>query len=133
MSYILGIFLAPDMVRPIWDKIGLKSFNEALINRKWNMDSFSTQDFSSKNLEKKYNETLNTALETKKQIEDGIHSTKESIDDFRAGVESTKKTVENGIETFNKTKKDIEETTQKIQEWAKKVQEFSDTVQKITQ
>lgn len=113
--YVLWLFVATDTTRSIGDSLGLEQVNNTILQSKDKLDAAST-NISIDSIQDSYKKTIDTAMDAKTQLEDGISTTKENIDNIRSGVQDAKETLESGIETFNETKTQIEETTKKIQD-----------------
>ena len=105
--YIISIFLAPSLADKIWDLLWIKSFNEQIRNKWWDLNKISTNIPDSKELQDWYDNAIKKASEFKDSVVNWIEATKNEIDWVRA-------TLSGAEDTYNKAKDVFEDATETI-------------------
>ncbi len=109
VSYILLIFLKPDLADKIANQLGFVDFNEKVrIIKKW-IDIFSTK------------------IPDEKEIEDSFVKAKEKINSIKENINNLRNEANEVKEKYNQTKEFLEDTSKKIDE----VKENIDKLQEI--
>ena len=122
--YILSIFKAPSIAQNIEDFLGIKWFNEFIINFKKTLDGSAT-DIPSKD------EFLSWATDIKDKLINWIGTTKEKIDSVRYSLWEIEDTAEEIKNTYDEAKKFVQETEEKIEEVKNKASKVSDNIENI--
>jgi uncharacterized coiled-coil DUF342 family protein len=126
--YIISIFLAPTFADKIWDLLGIKSFNEQIRNKWWDLNKISTNIPNSKELQKSYDNAIKKAWEFKNTVVDWIDKTKNTIDEVRATLSWAEDTIDKAVNLYDETTETVDKLKETFNDVDKMREKITDSV-----
>lgn len=117
ISYLLLIFISPNLSDNIWDKLWIKYLNQDIRNFKSGLDFFSTDD-KWWNVVEKVTEFQSWVIEVRDTITNKLTETKKDIDTTRKAVDDTNKNIQKTQESINATLESIDQVQTSIKKVA---------------
>ncbi|MDD5770071.1 MAG: hypothetical protein PHE25_03820 [Candidatus Gracilibacteria bacterium] len=108
--YIVGIFIFPDYINQIGEKLGLSSFNQSVINFKTDIEK-SITDYDPVG---KVNQTKQQAIEIKQKMETQVQETKQKIETIQTKVDNVEKSIDNTTKAVNQTVNSLNDLTNSV-------------------
>ncbi|NDK09582.1 DUF3450 domain-containing protein [Candidatus Gracilibacteria bacterium] len=108
--YALSIFIFPSVTAKIDSLLGMPGFSESIRGKKTQFDTIVTNPDVGV-LPNSYSDTLSGARDVQNKFNDGVESTKNTIDGFRGQAQEMQGTIEKGKEQIESIKRVYDEAS----------------------